>query len=387
VLKGFGVHDKMRPFLLNLMAPLGDKAEEVVGRIIQMVENVNAGVLGTVGLAILFYTVISLLHKVERSVNYVWRVESSRGVAQRFRDYLSVLLVGPVLVFSSLGITATLSSSTAVTWLARFPLAGAFLDTTGRLLPLLLLTMAFSFIYVFLPNTKVRVGPALIGGLLAGVLWHLVGWGFAEFLAGSARYTAVYSTFATLILFMLWLYLTWLILLLGSAVAFYLQHPEQVREGGWHRLLSLRAREALGIHVAREVARCFINGSAPPTTEGLAGRSRAPHGEVEAIVSGLQDAGLVTQTTGEPAGLVPALPPDRVPLRRLVASVREVPAAAGQTPPPPDWLREGGVGRLMEDLDQAAAMRLSGRTWQDLAIADGEAEPHDRAAHHKGETA
>lgn len=206
VLKAFGVHNQIEPLLLNLLAPLGEKGLEITRRIIQFVENVKAGVLGSLGLALLIYTVVSLIQKVERAFNFTWHVTHERPFSQRFSDYLSVIVIGPVLVFAALGITASVMSTSVVRRLSAIQPFGCLLAFGGRVIPYLLVIAAFAFIYVFVPNTRVRARSALAGAVVAGVLWETTGWVFASFIAGSARYTVIYSTFAGLILFMIWLY-------------------------------------------------------------------------------------------------------------------------------------------------------------------------------------
>ncbi len=114
VLKGFGVHNQIEPFLRNVLAPLGEQGLEISTRIIEFVENVQVGVLGFVGFILLFYTVVSLMQKIERAFNFTWHITQSRSFAQRFRDYLSVVVVGPVLVFASIGISGSLMSTSVV---------------------------------------------------------------------------------------------------------------------------------------------------------------------------------------------------------------------------------------------------------------------------------
>ena len=203
VLKAFGVHNQIEPMLLNLLAPLGDKGVEITTRIIGFVDNMKAGLLGSLGLAFLIYTVISLLQKIERTFNFTWHVTQNRPFAQRFSDYLSVVLIGPVLVFSAIGITASVLSMDVVQKLAAIEPFGNLIELGSRLVPYLLIIAAFAFIYIFIPNTKVRAGSALVGGLVAGILWETTGWVFASFIVTSTKYTAIYSTFATLIMNMI----------------------------------------------------------------------------------------------------------------------------------------------------------------------------------------
>ncbi|MEW5973226.1 MAG: YhjD/YihY/BrkB family envelope integrity protein, partial [Pseudomonadota bacterium] len=154
VLKAFGVQDVLQPFLLNLLEPLGAQGEEIAGRIVGFVENIRVGVLGAIGLALLFYTVIALMQKVERAFNDVWRVREDRPLAQRFTHYLSVVIVGPVLLFAIISALAQFSGAAA-----SLPIAGGLLTQLAqgveRFAPYLMLAGTFVFIYIYVPNTRV----------------------------------------------------------------------------------------------------------------------------------------------------------------------------------------------------------------------------------------
>ena len=275
VLKAFGVHNQIEPTLQNFLTPLGPRGVEISATIIGFVDNVQVGVLGSVGLGLLFYTVVSLLQKVERAFNYAWQVSQHRPFVERFSGYLSVLLVGPVLVFSALGATASFMSSGLVQELTTVPGLGWMIETAGRLIPYVFIIAAFTFVYVFVPNTRVRVGSALVGALLAGVLWQTIGWGFASFVVNSTKYAAIYSGFAILILFMIWLYLAWLILLVGASIAFYQQHPEYLllpTRRTSH--IGNRQRERLGLLAMCLIAKRHFEGTPAPGANRGADRAR-----------------------------------------------------------------------------------------------------------------
>ncbi|HAN29465.1 MAG TPA: ribonuclease BN, partial [Haliea salexigens] len=172
VLKAFGVHNQIEPLLYNLVAPLGDQGHEIVLNLLDFVENMKVGVLGSVGLALLLYTVVSLIQKVEVSFNYVWRAKSSRPLSRRFSDYLSVIMVGPVLVFSAMGLTASMMNSGIVQAVLNIEPFGSLLVLLSRLIPLLLVILAFTFAYVFVPNTRVSFGSAFVGAVVGGSLWQ-----------------------------------------------------------------------------------------------------------------------------------------------------------------------------------------------------------------------
>jgi YihY family inner membrane protein len=183
VLKAFGVHNQLEPTLHALLAPLGERGGEITQQIIVFVDNIQVGVLGALGLGFLIYTVISLLQKVEESFNFIWKSRGERSLSRRFSDYLSVLLVGPVLVFTALGITGAVMGSDAVQWVALFEPARTLIAIAGRVVPFLLIVAAFTFIYKVVPYTRVDVRAAFTGAVVAALLWQVAGLAFASVVA------------------------------------------------------------------------------------------------------------------------------------------------------------------------------------------------------------
>jgi membrane protein len=214
----------MEPALAQGLAPLGDKGREITVYLIGFVDKMSAGALGTVGLVTLFVTVLSLMDSIEEGFNHIWRVRAARTLTRKFSDYLSALLVGPVLVFAAVTITATLQNSAFVRGLLSLEALGKVLLILLWLVPYLTLWGALTFVYIFIPNTRVRLRSAAVGGLVAAILWQSVGWGFARFVVSSTQYYAIYSSFAVLLLFLLWLHIGWVIVLLGAQVAYAHQH-------------------------------------------------------------------------------------------------------------------------------------------------------------------
>jgi membrane protein len=364
VLKGFGVHNQIQPFLLNVLAPLGEKGIEITDTVISFVDNMRVGVLGAVGLGLLVYTVISLMQKIENAFNFAWRVTDQRPFARRFGDYLSVLLIGPVLAFSSLGITASLTS-TPVLNDALAPFAGLFV-TFGQLVPYLLIVAAFTFVYSFMPNTKVSLRAALIGALAAGLMWNVAGWVFASFVVNSSNYTAIYSAFATLILFMIWVYLSWLILLVGACISYYVQHPEDVTPARGEIRPGGASREAIAMMFALRVARDHVSGSAP-NAEQLAGEARLPMAAVAPVIAALEGARIFVRSADDPARYLPGRALDTIAMGAVLDAVRGTDAAGAPerrpAAPPPD------VAALMAEMDRARHNALRGRTLRDLVVA------------------
>jgi membrane protein len=311
ILKGFGVHNQIEPFLQNALDPLGERRDEIVSGIIGFVDNVQVGVLGSVGFLLLFYTVVSLMQKIEQAFNEVWQISRRRTLAERFKDYLSVIIVGPVLVFSSLGITATVMSDPLMETVIGIPVIGWVLEIMGRIVPTAMVVIAFTFIYMFVPYTRVRALPAFTGGLVAGILWNALGMVFAWFVAMAGRYTAIYSGFATPILFMIWLYVGWLILLVGATISFYRQNPEYLPGRQLTSHFSAADRERLALGAVYLIGRRFYAAEQPMTVEDLAQALRVPVDAVEQALDPLEQAGLVAVTADTPPAYLPGCPWER----------------------------------------------------------------------------
>ncbi len=322
VLKAFGVHNQLEPFLYRFFEPLGPRAEETVQRILGFVENVKAGILGSAGLALLIYTVISLIKKIEDTFNQIWRVKSPRSFARRFSDYMSVLLIGPVLVFSSLGLTASLMSTRFVQKLTSIEPFGTFITYLGKGVPYILICAAFTFVYIFVPNTKVKWSAALAGGVFGGILWETMGWAFASFVVTSTKYAAIYSGFAILILFFIWLYLSWLIVLTGATVSYYFQYPQMINVRPETLTMSNSFREKLGLTIMYLIGKSHYRGTHPWSVETLAQHLELPLEPVSETVAHLRRNGFVVETIDDPPGYLPARAIDQIGLGELLKAIR-----------------------------------------------------------------
>jgi membrane protein len=356
VLKGFGVHNQVEPALQQLLAPLGERSQELTERIVGFVDNIEVGVLGAVGLALLLYTAISLVQKIEESFNYTWNVHQRRTLARRFSDYLSVMVIGPLLVFLALGITASLSSNTVVQAMMDVEPFGGLLRVSTRLAPYVLVILAFTFIYILIPNTRVRLRHALYGAVVAGLLWETLGKVFAMFAGASTNFTAIYSSFAILLLFMIWLHLSWLILLLGSSIAFYRQYPEYLTAAGREGLqLSHEQDERAGLAVMFAIVRAWYAGTSAPDRDALARELQVPVHPIDRALEALQAAGLVTLAGEDEVGFLPARPPERISVRQVLDAVRRYGERARILP-----RDDSDAARAMNRIDRAVDAEFEG---------------------------
>jgi len=361
VLKGFGAQYRIEPLLAQMFAPLGEAGVDVAARIVGFVSNLSVSVLGVVGLIGLFYTVVGVIEKIEDALNGIWHVRRSRSLVRKLSDYLSILLVGPVLVFGAFGILASAQSHRLVERvLARTPFKPETLTVVWHAAPFILLVTAFTLLYRFLPYTRVAPRAALVGGVTAAVLWELAGLAFATFVANSTSYAAIYSSFAVLVVFLLWLQLAWLIVLVGGQVAYVYQHPTSyvVLRGRPSALL----RERVGLAALAEITRRYLAGEPPLRLEALARMVRAPLAIVEDLIEDFVAHGILARAV-EPDAIVLARSPERVTIAEVLETIREpVPAAAI------DVAHEPVVG-IIRRRDEAVDQALAGLTLQSLAHA------------------
>jgi membrane protein len=365
LLKGFGVHNRMEPVLAEALAPLGEKGGEITAYLIGFVDKMSAGALGSIGLVTLFITVLSLMGTIEEAFNRIWHVRSPRKLARKFSDYLSVLIVGPVLMFAALTITATLQSNTFVQNLIALEPFGTVILFLLRLVPYLTLWGAFTFFYVLIPNTRVNLKSAMVGGLIAALLWQTVGWGFAVFVASSTRYYAIYSSFAILLLFLLWLNIGWIIVLLGAQVA-YAHQNIRFYEGERELLAQSPAgREELAIQIMFLVARNFFHGLDPLSVTALASRLSLPVEVVRDLMDTFLQCRLVFPLADEET-FVLARDPQRIEVKEILDCVR----SAGQKKGPQGdrTQEEIGIEELLREVDSSVAEALEGRNLQNLIL-------------------
>jgi len=321
VLKSLGVHNKLTPFLYRFFEPMGAQGKDIAANILTFVDNIKVGVLGSLGLALLIYTVISLVQKVEGSFNYIWRVPTLRGIGQRFSNYLSVILIGPVLVVSAIGATASIMNSSVVQSLISIAPFGQLILRLSELIPFFMMIGVFTFVYIFIPNTRIKFKSALVGGIVGGISWQLSGLLFASFVVGSTRYAAIYSGFAVGIVLLIWLYLSWLILLLGSSIAYYDQHNRRITRRR-RATESSELNEQLGIYIMMAVAVRFDRGLSPETQLELEDTLSISGTLSHKVVVKLLRYNLLRTTEGKDEGLVPGRSLDKISLYDILEVIR-----------------------------------------------------------------
>jgi membrane protein len=362
--KGLGIHRQLEPMLQRFMQPIGPRADEFTQTIMSFVDNISGGVLAVVSIGLLLLTVISMAQKVESSFNFVWRVDRPRSFGRRFSEYLSVILIGPTIMLVAAGLIATLSSQQLFENLPGGETIASWIGGISDASPYILVICAFTFLYLFIPNTKVRIKPALIGGLAAGLVWTASGYVFAGFVASSGRLEAIYSGFFVVFTAMIWLYLTWLIFLLGSQLAYYVQHPFNLRFGQRTIQMSNGLRERLSLSIMHMVATDFASPSHGWTDESLAASLRVPRSQLEPIIAALMSDGLLSKDRN--LRLIPGKDPHHIALSDIVACMR-----ASTSPEIEDrvtWQPE--IDAIADRIDSAIDAELGSNTLGELVDRD-----------------
>jgi membrane protein len=360
VLKGFGAHRDLEPIVFEFFRPMGAAATEITSRIMEFADSVSSGVVGSVGFALLVWTLLTTIQKVEDSFNFLWRVEQPRSWARRVAEYLSLLIIGPILLVGFIGLSHATFGPALKTAVTEVPMLQQLSQWMLGLAPYAMVTAFFTVLYMFVPNTRVHWKPAIIGALTAGVLWAAVGKMFTALVVVSARYYIVYAGFMVIVVALLWTYFGWLILLAGTQLSFYIQNPAYLRIGLQPVRLSCSEMEQLALKVMYLVARTHMTGGPRWTVNRLAGELGLPGIAVAQIGSALEKSGLLIAT--EDDEFVPARDVSRITVQEILDVARN--QRSGHSPA--RGLQLPSVDRLSDSLEQALRECCAGRTLRDL---------------------
>jgi membrane protein len=366
VLKGLGFHRQLEPLLLEFLAPIGAaRATELTASIVGFVDNISGSVLAGLAVGLLLYSALSMAQKVEASFNFVWRVDRPRSFARRFTEYLSIMVGAPIVMLVAMGLITTLSSTTLAGQLRAIDPIGSWLARLGDFMPYFFVIAAFSFLYMVIPNARVHFRPALVGGIFAGTAWVAAGQLFAEFVVAGSSFTPIYAGFAILFFLMIWMYLSWLILLIGAQLAFYIQNSDYLRHGQRTPVMSNSLRERLALSTMLLVGRDFESPSHGWRPESLAAQMRVPRHFLEPVIGALKDEGLLTESLEQ--RLMPARDPRRISLAEVLGAVRseahDRTRVKGQS-----W--NATVELLTQRVESSIGSALEGKTLADLVDRD-----------------
>jgi membrane protein len=222
IAKGFGLEEALNKQLEYYLGAHEDILEQVVGFSYSLLEETRGGVIAGIGLVFLLWTVVKVLTNIELSFNAVWGIKKSRSWVKKITEYISVMIIGPILVILSGSMTVFISTElSALASESRwFGFMGVVAELAPRVLPYILIWFLFIFLLMAMPNTRVRLRPAIIAGIISGTMFQLMQWAYITLQVGAVKYNAVYGSFAALPMFLIWLQISWMIVLFGAELSF-----------------------------------------------------------------------------------------------------------------------------------------------------------------------
>jgi membrane protein len=395
--KGFNLYARLRaqviePFLDSTFGERSSGAAAELRRgideIFAYVERTDLSALGTVAFLFVFYSVLKLLGAIEGSLNDIWGVKRARTLLRRVSDYLAIVVVAPVFLLSATALTAWIKGSevvatgapggaaveapaavTPVSEEALVPMSEQ--DVGVRLLPLLAVWLGFSFVYKTLPNTRVSIGAALLGGALAGSIWQAIQILHLEGQIELGRYNTIYSTFAAFPMLLLWIHLSWSVFLVGAELAFAHQNESAFTSMARTGKVDQRFEERIAPRLAGRIAHAFLGGKPAPSVGALAGELGVAPRTVLAVLESLCQANLLARTSvGADDGYLPARDPDTITVMDLLTALRR---EEGASEAPVRGRLDERVDRVLDALDEENRRSLSNYTLRELAetVAEG----------------
>jgi len=318
VLKGFGIQNT--DFIRDLLLRLAAGREQVVDHIITYINKTNVSTLGAVGVGFLFVTAVMLISNIENTLNSLWGVTRGRSWARKVTDYVSTILIVPIFMVVAMSISATVRNNEFVQALLSHVVLGTLYVVLLKLVPFVLMWAVLTFIYLMLPNTKVRFMPAFLGAVVAGTTWQLAQWAYISFQLGAAKYNAIYGSFAQLPLFLIWVYLSWVIVLLGAEVCYVLQNARSLEIEAKFETVSPAQKVQLALQSLVRIGRAFLDGERPMSIESLAAELRAPVLVLRRILARLVEERMVSRVEADTEAYVLQQSPHNIRVKDVIDS-------------------------------------------------------------------
>lgn len=295
--KGFGLQNSevMRHWVLRLTTG----RPEVADRIIEYIDRTNVQALGWVGVATLLITVLSLVGTIEKAFNTIWSVRKGRSTWRKVTDFFPVIVFGPIILLVASSFNVSLQKQEIVTTLLSLQAIGWLESVFLKMTPYLLIIIAFTMMYAFIPNIRVKTSAALTGGILGGILWQLAQWGYIHWQIGAAKYNAIYGSFAQLPVLLIWIYISWIIVLLGGEISYAWQNMNSFLKQRYFGNATPFERQKLAVLIMIFLAKRFHDGQSLPSVNALSDTLMAPVDLISDLFKRMQEAGYTVLTDME----------------------------------------------------------------------------------------
>ena len=319
ILRGLGAGDWAEQRIAQSIVEMPLQFQEFVTNLFTYVKNTNFATLGGIGLVLLLWTVVQVLGCVEMSFNRVWGVTLPRRLMRKFSDYLSIVMVVPILMVAATTINAALSNPALIHLLQeRFGYAHFLYSRFLSFLPLLATWVAFVFLYKLMPNTRVLTMPAIVSGVIGGSLWVGWQWVYIELQIGISRYNAIYGTLASVPVFLFWLYISWWIILLGAEIGFALQNYSTYKMEQKAHGASAQSRIMLALSIMSHAAQSMMINVPHFEINAYAHIHRVPVRLINEVVDALVKANLLADVSDGEGRYVLLKVPDSIRVKDII---------------------------------------------------------------------
>ena len=322
IARGFLFEQTLQTWLIQRFNDQRDIIERIFKIANKSLNEASGGVIAGVGLALLLWSVFKILLNIELVMNQIWEVKKGRPLAKKFTDYLAMLFLAPIIIFLASGLTGYLSAIFADLPHIVTPVLAPLLN----LFSFFLATLLFTFLYIFMPNTRVRFIPALIAGVFTGVVYQLLQWLYFYFQIGVAHYNAIYGTFAALPLFLIWLYLSWIIILLGAKFCFAVQNVDAYEFISDDIELSAKVRMICSLRITHLCVKQLISESTPLSVVEISNELAIPLHLTNQLIYQLIGAGILVEVKRErdqEEAFQPAISTGRLTIKRVIDMINE----------------------------------------------------------------
>ncbi len=326
--KGFGLEKRVETELLKRMQGQEEVAERVVNFANSLLENASGGFIAGVGVVFLFWAIIQVLSNIENSFNDIWGVKTPRSIGRKFSDYLSVMLICPFLLVIAGSATVIVSSQVQIVIqkFSIFSAIGPFILFLLKVLPYCTIWIVFTFVFIFMPNTKVKLKSGLLAGVVAGTIFQVVQGIYIDFQIGAAKYGAIYGSFAALPLFLLWLQTSWLVMLFGAELSFAHQNVDTYEFEQDCLSVSYSFKKLLTLLIAHLLVKNFCKGEQPWDAEKISHVLEIPIRLVRQILFELVASGILSEVkkdNNKDVAYQPAVDVGKVTVKYVVESLEQ----------------------------------------------------------------
>ena len=319
--KGFGFEGILEKQIVEGLPGQEEVAQQIVGFANSFLENTKGGLIAGVSIGVLFWTVIKVLGNIENSFNEIWGIKKARTLGRKFSDYLSIMMICPVLFIMSSSVTVLITSQVTllVDKLAFLGPVGTLIIFSLRVLPYAVIWIMFTFAYVFLPNTKVNLKSGLIAGIIAGTIYQLVQLAYITFQIGVSKFGAIYGSFAALPLFLIWLQVSWLVVLFGAEVSFAEQNVDTYEFEADSLKASNSFKKLLALNISQICVKKFCLGEKPLTATEFSHDLEIPIRLVNQVLFDLTEAGVLSEAKkGDVIAYQPARDVDHLTTQNVI---------------------------------------------------------------------